>query len=429
MTKHKHLTLSERLLIEKGLNERMSFRSIARSIGKDNSTISKEIHRHIVFKKSGAFGRAFNDCANRFGCTLKNLCADPDCRGRLCRDCLRCHGLCEDYLRQTCVRLASPPYVCNGCHQRGGCTLEKRLYSAAYAHKEYEAVRTESRSGICVSEKEAAALDGIISPLVRQGHSVHHIYVNNAAEIMCCEKTIYNYIDYGVFSAKNIDLPRKVRYRPRKAEKNFKVDRACRAGRTLEDYRAFLERNPDCPVVQMDSVEGSKGGKVLLTIHFVKSEFMLAFLRDRNTAASVHDIVEHLYALLTADVFSRLFVAVLADNGSEFSDPSSLETDSDGMARMHLFYCDASSPYQKGAIENNHEFIRRVLPKGTSFDGLIQKDIDLMMNHINSYARASLGDRTPYGMFSLLYGSGVLKALGADLIPPNEVILLPSLLK
>lgn len=429
MTKHKHLTLSERILIEKGLNERMSFRSIARSIAKDCSTISKEVRNHLVFKKSGAFGRAFNDCANRFGCTLQHLCPDPGCKGGPCRHCLRCHSFCQDYLRQACTRLASPPYVCNGCRQRGGCTLEKHLYSASYAQKEYESVRTESRSGICVTEKEAAALDGIISPLVRQGHSVHHIYVNNAAEIMCSEKTIYNYIDYGIFSARNIDLPRKVRYRPRRVEKKFKVDRACRAGRTLEDYHAFLGAHPDCPVVQMDSVEGSKGGKALLTVHFVKSEFMLAFLRDRNTAASVHCIVERLYGLLTAEVFSKLFVAVLADNGSEFSDPSSLEMDGNGVPRMHLFYCDASSPYQKGSLENNHEFIRRVLPKGTSFDGLTQEDIDLMMDHINSYSRASLGDRTPYEMFSLLHGEGVLKTLGAGLIPPNEIILLPSLLK
>lgn len=429
MTKHKHLTLSDRIIIEQGLNQHLSFRSIAQSIGKDNSTVSKEIRLHLVFRQSGCFGNCFNDCAARFNCTCRMLCPDPDCRKSFCRNCVKCRKFCDQYRKQICEKLSAPPYVCNGCSRRRSCTLEKRLYSASAAHREYEAVRSESRTGISISESEAASLDALVSPLVKQGQSLHHIYVSNASHIMLSEKTLYNYIDYGVFSAKNIDLPRKVRYRARKKKKCFRVDKACRTGRTFEDFLKFLKDNPDTLVVQMDSVEGSKGGKVLLTLHFEKAEFMLAFLRDRNTAASVHDIIERIYTILTPDVFSRLFPVILTDNGGEFSDPLSIEYDADGTSRTQIFYCEASAPYQKGAIENNHEFIRRVIPKGKSMDSLTQKDIDLMMNHINSYARASLGDRSPYEMFSILYGEDILKALGAEPVLPNDIVLLPSLLK
>lgn len=412
------------------LDQSASFKEIARRLGRDCTTISKEVRNHLTFQKSGAFGRAFNDCANRFHCPVSMLCSDPDCKHKRCNACSRCHLFCSDYQKQDCTRLQKPPYVCNGCDKRSGCTLEKRLYSASYAQKEYEEVLSLTRSGLCISEDEAVWLDEFISPLIRKGQSIHHICHSNSDRIMFSEKTIYNYVDAGIFSAKNLDLPRKVRYRPRKsAHDRFQVDKACRIGRTWQDFLSFLEGWPDCPVVQMDSVEGRKGGKTLLTIHFVKTEFMLAFLRDRNTAASVFWVFESLYQKLGQDRFSRLFPLLLGDNGSEFSDPVSLEMAHGNRQRTRVFYCDPSAPYQKGALENNHQFIRRILPRGTSFDALEQTDINLMMNHINSYTRANLGNNSPYEMFRLFYGQEILDVLGAVLISPNDIILRPELLK
>ena len=87
----------------------------------------------------------------------------------------------------------------------------------------------------------------------------------------------------------------------------------------------FIEKNPDTAVVQMDSVIGSKGGKCLLTIHFVDCSLMLAFLRDANTSKSVTDIFNQLDKGLTKETFSRLFPVILTDNGSEFSNPKAIE--------------------------------------------------------------------------------------------------------
>lgn len=430
MRKNKHLSSEERSTIKTMLDQAASFKAIARALGRDCTTISKEVRSHLVFKKTGAFGRHFNDCANRFNCPVSHLCSDPACRLKKCSSCSKCHLFCPDYCKQLCPILSRPPYVCNGCPSRNKCTLEKHLYSAIAAQQEYELVRSESRSGICLAEAEARQLDDFISPLLRKGQSIHHICVSNPSEVMFSERTIYNYIDAGVFSARNIDLPRKVSYKPRKSSHDsFKVDKSCRIGRTYQHFLAFLSDWPDCPVVQMDSVIGSKGGKVLLTLHFVKSEFMLAFLRDRNTAASVTEIIEKLYWELRPDRFMQLFPVLLGDNGTEFSDPLSLELDREGNQRTKVFFCDPSAPYQKGAAENNHEFIRRILPKSVSFDDLTQNDINLMMNHINSYTRANLGNRSPYEMFRLFYGQEILDILGAMLIPANDIILRPELLK
>ncbi|MGO5111256.1 IS30 family transposase, partial [Clostridium sporogenes] len=126
------------------------------------------------------------------------------------------------------------------------------------------------------------------------GQSVNQIYINHQDELMCSEKTIYNYIDACLFDVRNIDLPRKVKFRERYKKPEFKVDKSCRIGRNYEDFSAFIKKNPDTAVVQMDSVIGNKGGKCLLTIHFVDCSLMLAFLRDANTSKSVTDIFNQL---------------------------------------------------------------------------------------------------------------------------------------
>ena len=430
MRKNKHLSADERFTIMKMLNDSASFKEIGRILGRDCTTISKEVRNHIVFKKSGCFGHSFNDCLHRKGCLYSHLCSNHGCKVKRCSNCPNCSKHCSDYLKEECPRLSRPPYVCNACEKRGHCTLEKHLYSASAAHNEYLQIRSESRSGVSVSETELQKLDDFISPLLLKGQSIHHICSGQTGTIMFSERTIYNYVDAGLFSARNLDLPRKVAFKTRKSSHDsFKVDKSCRIGRSYNDFLAFLEQKPDSPVVQMDSVIGSVGGKVLLTIHFVKTEFMLAFLRDRNTAASVTDIFERLYWELRPDRFMKLFPVILTDNGSEFSDPHALETDAEGNPRTRIFYCDPSAPYQKGSAENNHEFIRRILPKGTNFDHLTQEKVDLMMNHINSYRRANLGDRSPYEVFGLFYGQKILDALGAVLISPNDITLRPELLK
>lgn len=431
MAKNKHLTLEERIIIESWLQKRESFKSIGRELNKNPTTIAKEVKNHIQFKQTGAYGRNFNDCLFRIGCDHRRLCGNQKCN-RVCSFCAihRCSSLCSDYRQEICQRLSKPPYVCNGCDLRRSCRLEKRVYSATRAQREYEQVRSESRHGIQLTEEEALRLDALISPLLKKGQSLHHICVSHADEIMIDERTLYNYVAAGIFSARNLDMPRVVRMGKRKKKKDgFKVDRKCRIGRTYQDFLDFMQRHPDTPVVEMDSLEGRVGGKALLTLHFTVPQFMLAFIRDANTSQSVIDIFNRLWRILGPDLFRRLFPVVLADNGSEFSNPSALEKDPQGEYRTRIFYCDPQAPYQKPAVENNHSLIRRIIPKGTSLDAFNQEDITLMMNHINSYNRANLGNKTPYEVFAALYGEELLRRMGAEPTPADKVILRPYLLK
>jgi IS30 family transposase len=237
-------------------------------------------------------------------------------------------------------------------------------------------------------------------------------------------------MDAGIFSARNIDMPRKVRMRPRrKRPDTIKVDPKCRQGRTLEDYKRYLAEHPDTPVVQLDSVEGVKGGAVLLTITFTACGLQLAIRRDHNDAQSVDDIFDKLYLELLPETFMKLFPILLADNGSEFSDPHHIEFDANGNQRTHMFYCNASAPYQKGSCEVRHEMIRRVIHKGVDITPYTQEQISMMMSHINSYKRLTLGNKSPYEVFEFMYGKDVLNKLGLRQIPSDEINLSPELLK
>lgn len=218
--------------------------------------------------------------------------------------------------------------------------------------------------------------------------------------------------------------------RPRKGKaKALKIDKQCKIGRTYEDYKKYLLEHSDVSARQLDTVEGVKGGAVLLTIHFVKQDLQLAFLRSSNDSQSVIDIFEKLYLQMRPDIFIEVFPLFLADNGSEFSNPAAIEYDKQGNPRSKLFYCNANAPYEKPNCENNHEMIRRIIPKGVDLGQYTQDQIDLMMSHINSYARKSLGNKSPYEVFAFQYGEELLKLFNLKKIPAGEIILTPKLLK
>ncbi len=433
MCNNKHLSLDERLTIEREISLGKSFKYIGSLLNKDCTTISKEIRNHFKTKESGGYGRVFNNCIYRNECKLNSLCDNcHQSKNRLCRYCLKCRNVCSKYKEEKCVKLNKPPYVCNSCKNISRCSLTKHIYEGAHAFNEYKQLLTESRSGVMIDQDEIDNLNNILVPLIKeQGQSINQVFINNPNTIMHSEKTIYKLVDLGILRIRNIDLPRKVRFRERRKQATiYKIDKHCLEGRTYEEFESYIKENPDTPVVEMDSVEGRKGGKVLLTIHFVNTSFMLAYIRDHNDSQSVINIFNMIQSIIGITKFKELFVVILTDNGSEFSNPSEIEYDSNTREqRTKVFYCHPSSPFEKGSCEVNHELLRRILPKGQSFDDLKQKDINLIMSHINSYKRNKLNNKSPIELFSFIYGKETIDKLEIQEIESNKVSLSPQLLK
>lgn len=427
--KNKHLTDFERLEIEHALRQRISIKKIADRLGKHHSTLSREIISRRIASDKGAFGRVTNRCTLRADCDRRQLCMDkPDCVRR-CTTCPRCNGVCPDFREDVCAKLSRAPYVCNGCKDEPRCVLRKQYYLHKPAHRNYRDLLVQTRRGANVTEDELLGLDALISPLIKQGQSIHHVLANNPDLFGLHEKTVYRYVAGGLLAAKNGDMPRVCMLKPRARKPvEHKIDTQCRIGRTYEDYQAFIAVSPELATVEMDTVVGRRGGKVLLTLQFVRSGFMLAFLRERNDSQSVIDVFARLWTLAGANLFRRLFPVLLTDNGSEFSNPNALELDPTGQRRTRVFYCDPCATNQKARIERNHEFIRMVLPKGSSFDHLVQADVDKLMSHVNSYSRPSLQDKSPCDLFAFLHGTDLLDQLGIRKIPANEILLKPRLI-
>ncbi len=425
MAKNKHLTDSERLQIEQWLREGMSLKRIAVELDKSASTVSREIRAHAIESNKYEPYRIHNRCVKLNVCQKMQICSDkPNCT-RKCSSCNYCNAVCEEFEERLCLKLYDPPYVCNGCVEEYQCILRKKYYIHKKAHEAYREMLVESRAGANITEDELLHLDEWISPLIQRGQSIHHIAVHNADRLEVNEKSIYRYVSGGLLKAKNIDMPRVCRLKPRKTKPvEHKIDSTCRIGRTCADFMTFMETS-DASFVEIDSVIGRVGGKVLLTMMFKSYDLMLAFIRERNTSQSVIDVFNSLHGQLGSDLFKALFPVIIADNGAEFSNPKALEYDAQGNQRTRMFYCDPYAAYQKPKVELNHEFIRRILPKGTSFDNLCQTDINLMMSHINSYSKEKLGDKSPFDVF----GHDALKKLGLNRIMSNEILLKPSLLK
>ena len=427
MAKYKHLTMSERIEIYSLLKQDVSIRKIAKALNRDPTTIAKEIKKHLEVKETGCGRRPFNQCKNSDKCLKSGVCGAEFCY-TFCYKCSRCNLYCKDFEEQVCERLVKAPYCCNGCPKTRSCHYRKKVYRANIAHSEYKHNLSESRRGFYIRKAEAKRIEQIIAQPILHGQSVHHVYLAHKDELTISERSIYTYIDGGVFNLKNIDLPRKVRYRVRKKQAEPRIDRHCREGRTYEDYIAYIKENPSA-IVQMDTEKGGISGKVLLTLHFVTCKFMIAILRDANTSKSVIQTINQLDATLGREKFKELFPVLLTDNGCEFSNPARIEADLNGEMRTRVFYCDRNRPDQKGSIEVTHEFIRRIIPRGQSLECYTQEDINLMMSHINSYGRKRLNDISPYDMFTLLYGQGTAELLGIQKIPYDQINLTPNLLK
>ena len=421
----KHLTIEDRIYIQNELDKGTSFKDIARFLCKDPTTISKEVkaRRASDWFHKGTFLNAKNFCTKRFRCKKTNACNKILLCGVKCASCPTCNQTCPDFQKERCSKLDRAPYVCNGCSKKiNHCTIaHKYTYNARFADRKYRECLKDSRSGIAMTRQELHKKDKIITPLIDQGQSPYQIVANHP-ELNLSVRSVYNYLDMGLLTARNVDLKRKVKFKPRKVHKSQISDRRVFNGRTYADFQQLHLES----FVEMDTVHSAVGSsKTLLTFFFTREKLFLAFLMNRNTEGSVRLVLDRLEKRFGTFDFLTLF----DDRGAEFGDPDSLETGVTGIQRTNIYYCDPMRSGQKGSIEQAHTMLRMILPKRTTFEFLTQWDVNLITSHINSTPRESLNGRTPYDVALEAFGEDVLKAFQLRRIDPDKVILTPKLIR
>ncbi len=429
-----HLTAHFRNKIENFLNAGLSLTAISRRLERNHSTISREVQKHREEDEENK-RRKRNFCVRKNKCFAHKICKNPPgtCSSDLCKHCklVSCNQICPGFTEDSCEKLEKAPYVCNGCKEMKDCRKRKFFYIASHAENQYRSILKDARTGINASCAEIQEYNLLLKSGGRKGQSIHHIMQAHPDVMQKCEKTFYNYYNRGYFTLPRGDMPKMCMRKTRTTGTvRHKVDPQCRKGRTLEDFHRFLNEHSGAAVVQMDSVIGKIGGKVLLTLQF-ECGLILACLRNTNNSQSVLDYFDWLEEIAGLKLFRAMFPVILTDNGSEFSNPAAIETSKTvpQERRTYVFYCDPCASWQKGRIENNHINLRRIIEKGSAFDNLTQQDINLVLSHLNSYIRREYSDIPAFDRFRAVYGPEILDRLGLTRIAPDDVILNPSLLK
>jgi len=397
LTMGKHLTVEDRQEIMECLDKGMSFKAIARRVGKAPTTVSREVKKHLAVgplsvKRTHTDGTPIED--------------------------------------RPCPLLMKAPFVCNPCkRRRSQCSFQKQLYIAKNAQAEYETLLREAREGIPLNKEEFWEADSIIAEGIKKGQRLYHIMESN--DVGFSKSSAYRHLHRGYLSVSKMDFPRVVKFKPRTQRTPDSVPKAIREGRRYSDFLAFIEERGITSWVEMDTVIGSLGGKVIMTFDFTLGNFMFGLLLDNKTAA---EAAAKIHALKTrvregGIRFGDIIPMLLTDNGGEFANVFAFIHDLDGEPETDLFFCDPYQSSQKPKVEKNHTLFRDIVPKGESFDGFTQETVNLIFSHVNSVKRKSLNGKTPYEVFSFMFGESTAALLGIKEISAADVVQSPKLLK
>lgn len=418
--KNLHLTVQERIIIEKGIENGSTKAAIALTIGKDKSTVGKGIkkHRELVHKSSYKI-----NCANMKNCSHNHVCDN-----------------CADFKPFTCNRRDRSPGACNGCSKYTHCRYDKYRYKADFSHKKYREDLVDSRTGINMSYEECKAMADIIVPLIKAGHSPYHI-VTNHPELNISEKTLYSYIENGIFrefGLLDIDLRIKTKRKiTKKASNKYKKreDKKYLNGRTYDDFINYTAENKNLSVVEMDTVyNNGSTGPFMQTFKFLDYSFMFIVYQEEKTAKSMVEGVDLLEKILGEDLFSEEVAIIKTDRGSEFCDAEGFEKEENESRRTRIFYCDPMASGQKGSLENNHKEIRYICPKENDLKDLglnSQEKANLIVSHINSQSKEHLKGKSPLEVMEFMNPAlyQKFKDFGIERINKDNIVLKPYLLK
>lgn len=392
---YRRIDKAERCAIENALDSKKSAREIARELGRSPSSVTDEVFRNRTVSRGPNKGE-------RVETTPKDACS----------------------------KLLRWPHVCNGCNKRHyHCGHKWRCeYVALRAQRLADTVLSESRKGVDLPEDEFERIVAIIRADLARGLSPSQIAQGRANELNIAPSTMYRWIARGYAGMSNMELRRKVGYKPR--IRNTLKPTSHGPKRSFAAFLDLDETLRDC-ACEMDCVIGKAHDmQCILTLYLRSCKFQVCLLLKQKTAHEVVHTLDMLEGVVGKAAFQQMFGLILTDNGSEFSDFSAIEHSSlPGKAtRCKVYYCDVRASQQKAGCERNHVELRKLIPKrrGISFDDLKTQDMAIIMSQLNSEPRASMAFMSPIEALIRAYGSAgqkLIDALGIEHIPYEELLL------
>ena len=419
----KHLTSTERFKILKYLSLGYNVPKIAKLLGYNKTSIYREIIINSVVENKRPrpeYGHYLRNCKNALKCETKKI--------------KKCPTICMKYLAKTCPLVTKPYEVCNFCDRKNECKYERLIYHPEIAHDTAKERFKNGKTNIKLNNDELEKFDGYVSQLVINGQSPAVIKsYSTTNEFPVCSRTLRNYIDKGLLTAKNIDLRRKVSLKVSNNynyPRNYSHNPLKKLDHLYDDYLHYMGNHPNEITFQCDTVFGKRDDKkCLLTIHADALHFQMYILLTNKTTARVNNAFQNIMSRLGKDRFSKVFKVLLSDNGTEFDNLTELEVDENGVVLCRVFYTRAYRSSDKAECERNHELFRYIRKKGKTLDNLDETDIDIVNSNINSYPRKSLKWKTPIEVMKEKFGDDIIELLGIKEVKRKDVNLTAKVLK
>ncbi|MEG0553850.1 MAG: IS30 family transposase [Carnobacterium sp.] len=425
---YKHLSLEERKTIESLLNTpHIQLRQIAKNLSRSEKAIRYEITKHITIRVRS---NQHNKCGRQNTCCIQRLCTH--CISGTCSQCKyeSCNELCDQFIpKPLCNRTNRFPYVCSGCSKIEKCKLPKAFYISSMANTQAKRDNSIWKMGPQLSPKEMKKVGEVLKAGIKKKQSIDVVIHENSLPLST--STAYRHIANRHFAGViNLDLKKQVSYakRPSKVTQT-PLNYDYLEGRRYCDFcDGLCTWDASLPIWEMDTVIGKKNAdeKCVLSLLHRPSNLQLYFLLERKDSLEVSKIFTVFKQVLGYDLFKETFPIILTDNGSEFSDPLSLETDCDtGEKLIHVYFCDPRRSDQKGKCEKSHVHFRECVPKGISMNPLSKKDINFISNMVNNYPRKQFNYNTPLTIASLTLNKKVFELNRLKPTPLDQVILTP----
>lgn len=371
-----------------------------------------------------------NICSLQNECNKVHLC--DDCYSGVCKYCSHhyCNDICNDFTTEPiCKQFTRFPFVCSRCDKIGECKQPHYFYSPDRAEAEAEATNKMTKYQK-YSEEDLAKIGSKLKDGIKRGLAPY--VIKEMYDIDMSVPTIYNFINERKFGdLMNIDLQRKVHYKSRKSSHSrpVSVDPDYKKNRSYDDYlkrRSTLKL--DEFVWEMDTVIGKVGRdeKSVLSLFEQETNLQLFFILEEHTSAAVVRVFDFIKEYLGSELFKQYFTVILTDNGTEFSNPKSIEIDANTKEKLtEIYYCEPGRPDQKAGCEKNHTEFRKLAPKSKSFNSLSQYDIEYISRNVNNYPRKSLNLYSPYQLAQIKLDPHVLELNNLVYVDIDELSMKP----
>jgi IS30 family transposase len=208
-----------------------------------------------------------------------------------------------------------------------------------------------------------------------------------------CTRTLYNYVDQGLMTIKNYDLPEKLK---RNTKLHHVRQNKKKLGRSIEERPKEIEQRSEFGHWECDLVLGhkTKDDQVLLTLsERMSREFLIIRIPDK-TSASVMQAFQMLQKQYS-EHWNDIFKTITTDNGSEFADLANLEQ----VSKSLIYYAHPYTSCDKGTVERHNGLIRRFIPKGDCINNYSLQQIIDIETWCNSLPRKILAYHTPDEIF------------------------------